>query len=62
MSCLRHDMESHVLEVKEEEESAGGGGITTIKSYRANEKVLIASYWSNRRYIYIYIHPFLEAE
>lgn len=40
-------MESHVLEVKEEEESAGGGGVTTIKSHREDEKVLIASYWSN---------------
>ena len=46
-------MESHVLEVKEEEESAGGGGVTTIKSHRADEKVLIASYWSNSIYIYI---------
>lgn len=46
-------MESHVLEVKEGEESAGVGGIITIKTHRADEKVLIASYWSNRRYIYI---------
>lgn len=53
-------MESHVLKVKEGEASAGGGGITTVKPHRADEKVLTASYWSNRRYIYI--HSFLEAE